>query len=168
MILKSSWFQTPLGKMVAIASDDALYLLEFEGRKNLTAGIERLQARTQAQIVPGENSITHSIKQELDRYFLGTLRKFKTPVFLVGSLFQKQIWGELQKIPCGETRSYAAIAADINRPSAFRAVAMANSTNQLVIIVPCHRVINKSGAMGGYAAGLDRKEWLIRHEKNSF
>ncbi len=164
MILTSVWLQTPLGQMITIASKDGLYLLEFEGRRNLDKEIEQLKVKTKATIVPGENQIISSIKNELDQYFAGILQEFKTPVVLLGSLFQNQIWGELQKIPFGQTRSYAGIALGIARPTAFRAVAMANSTNQLAIIIPCHRVINKNGAMGGYAAGLDRKKWLINHE----
>lgn len=168
MNLVSAWVKTPLGKMIAISSADALYLLEFEGRRNLEKEIERLKVKTKAIIVPGENQIISSIKKELDHYFAGTLREFKTPIVLLGSLFQNKIWSELQKIPCGKTQSYADISFSIARLNAFRAVAMANSTNQLAIIVPCHRVINKSGAMGGYAAGLDRKKWLLEHEaKNS-
>jgi AraC family transcriptional regulator of adaptative response/methylated-DNA-[protein]-cysteine methyltransferase len=84
---------------------------------------------------------------------------------MLGSDFQKNVWRELIKIPPGETKSYADIAKAIKQPSAFRAVARANGANQLAIIIPCHRVINSDGELGGYGGGLTRKAWLINHEK---
>lgn len=84
---------------------------------------------------------------------------------MIGSSFQMRVWEELEKIPFGQTRSYQEIATAIGRPTACRAVARANSTNQLAIIIPCHRVINSSGALGGYAGGLSRKQWMLKHEQ---
>jgi len=75
------------------------------------------------------------------------------------------VWEELQKIPFGETCSYAELAATIGKPSAFRAVANANGANQFAIVIPCHRVINSNGELGGYGGGLPRKKWLIAHER---
>jgi AraC family transcriptional regulator, regulatory protein of adaptative response / methylated-DNA-[protein]-cysteine methyltransferase len=77
----------------------------------------------------------------------------------------KKVWKELRKIPPGETRSYLEIAKSLNAPTACRAVARANGTNPLVIIVPCHRVINSDGGLGGYGGGVARKQWLLEHEK---
>lgn len=165
LILKSAWLDTPLGPMLTIADDEALYLLEFVERRGLEHEIERLRQRTHAAIIPGDALSIQSIEEELKKYFAGKLKTFKTPLFYLGSPFQKRVWEELIKIPAGETRSYAEIAAAIGKPSAFRAVARANGSNQLAIIIPCHRVINTSGELGGYAGGLNRKEWLIKHEK---
>jgi len=164
-ILKASWLDTPLGPMTAIADDDALYLLEFLDCRGLEREIERLKQKTKAVIIKGATPPIHSIENELSQYFKGNLVKFKTPLFLFGSLFQKQVWETLQKIPYGETRSYADIAKSIGKPTAFRAVAQANGANQLAIVIPCHRVINTNGALGGYAGGITRKEWMISHEK---
>ncbi|HEV2524212.1 MAG TPA: methylated-DNA--[protein]-cysteine S-methyltransferase, partial [Gammaproteobacteria bacterium] len=163
-ILKSSWLDTKLGPMIAIADDDALYLLEFVDRRGLEREVERLRKRTKSVIIPGETQPINSIKKELDYYFDGKLQEFKTPLFYLGSAFQKSVWDELKKIPSGETRSYAELASSLGKPSAFRAVANANGANQLAIIIPCHRVINSNGELGGYGGGLARKDWLIQHE----
>lgn len=164
-ILKASWLDTPLGPMIAVANEKALYLLEFVDRRGLERGIERLRQKTRAAIIPGRSKPIDSIEQELQLYFKGKLRSFQTSLFLIGSPFQKHVWEELLRIPIGETRSYAEIAAAIGKPSAFRAVALANGANQFAIIIPCHRVINTNGELGGYGGGLTRKKWLINHEK---
>jgi len=164
-ILKATWLDTPLGPMIAVADEQALYLLEFVERRGLEREIERLRQKTKAAIVPGVTPPINSIEHELVQYFKGKLITFKTPLFLLGSSFQKQVWEALRKIPAGATRSYADLAKAIGRPTAFRAVAQANGTNQLAIIIPCHRVINSNGALGGYAGGVSRKQWLLDHEK---
>jgi len=106
-----------------------------------------------------------SLHYELNQYFEDKLQSFQTPLTFLGTPFQKQVWEELLKIPAGETRSYSEIAIAIGRPSAFRAVAQANGANQLALIVPCHRVINADGQLGGYGGGLTRKKWLLDHER---
>lgn len=166
-ILKASWLDTPLGPMLAIANDKSLYLLEFVDRRGLEREIERLRKKTKSAIIPGHAEPIDSINKELQLYFAGKLKHFQTPLFLLGSPFQRYVWDELVKIPPGETRSYAEIAKNIGRPSAFRAVAQANGSNQLAIIIPCHRVINTNGELGGYAGGLSRKAWLINHERTN-
>ena len=164
-ILKATWLDTPLGPMLAIVNDELLYLLEFVGRRGLEREIERLRLRTKSAIIPGSTSVTHLIENELKQYFAGELTNFKTPLFLLGSYFQKKVWAALQKIPYGETCSYLDLAKAIEMPTAFRAVANANGANQLAIIIPCHRVINSNGELGGYGGGVSRKEWLINHEQ---
>ena len=164
-ILKASWLDTPLGPMIAIADNKALYLLEFVDRRGLEREVERLRQKTKLAIIPGSTKPISSIEKELKDYFDSTLKEFKTPLLLLGSPFQKKIWEELTKIPAGETRSYLQIAASIGKPSAVRAVAQANGANQLAIIIPCHRVINTNGELGGYGGGLSRKKWLIKHER---
>jgi AraC family transcriptional regulator of adaptative response/methylated-DNA-[protein]-cysteine methyltransferase len=164
-ILKASWLDTKLGPMIAIADENALYLLEFVDRRGLEREVERLRQKTKAAIIPGVTHPIQSIDHELDQYFEGTLRTFKTPLYLLGSPFQKDVWEELRKIPYGETRSYAEISKSLGKPSAFRAVANANGANQIAIVIPCHRVINASGDLGGYGGGIARKKWLINHEK---
>ncbi len=167
-ILKASWLDTPLGPMLAIADERALYLLEFVERRGLERDIERVRQKAKVAIIPGVTDHIQSIEKELRYYFDGKLSEFKTPLFLLGSDFQKQVWAELKKIPFGKTCSYAELALAIERPSAFRAVARANGTNRVAIVIPCHRVINTGGALGGYGGGIARKEWLIKHEKEFF
>jgi AraC family transcriptional regulator of adaptative response/methylated-DNA-[protein]-cysteine methyltransferase len=164
-VLKASWLDTPLGPMLAIADEEALYLLEFVDRRGLEREVERLRLKTKSAIIPGSTRPIESIKNELQLYFLGSLTEFKTPLALLGSPFQKQVWDLLQKIPPGETRSYSELAVTLCRPTAFRAVAQANGANQLAIIIPCHRVISANGTLCGYAGGLARKQWLLNHER---
>ena len=163
--LGSAQIETPLGAMLAIGNNEALYLLEFVDCRGLQGEVELIQKKTKCTIVPGYNNSIRSIENELDQYFGGKLADFKTPLILLGSPFQKLVWQELQKIPHGETRSYLQISFGLGKPRAFRAVAQANGANQLAIIIPCHRVINANGALGGYAGGVERKNWLLNHEK---
>ena len=164
LVLKAEWIDTPLGPMVAMGSETALYLLEFTDRRGLEREIERLRTRLKAAIVPGKTEVLQQLKQELAAYFKGTLTEFKTPLAFVGSPFQQQVWQALQTIPYGQTRSYAEQAAALGKPTAVRAVARANGANQLALIVPCHRVVGSNGALTGYAGGLARKKWLLEHE----
>ena len=163
-VLKASWIDTPLGPMLAIADEEELYLLEFVGRRGLEREIERLRYRMHAPIIPGMTAPLRSIEKELEKYFRGELMDFQTPFKTIGTPFQKQVWKELCEIPFGQTRSYKQIAFGINNPLAVRAVAQANGANQLAIIIPCHRVINASGELGGYGGGVARKTWLLEHE----
>lgn len=164
-VLNVSCLDTCLGQMIAIADQKALYLLQFVDRRGLEREIEQLGQKTKSVIIPGRTAIIDLIENELSAYFNGMLQQFKTPITFIGTEFQILVWKELQKIPYGQTYSYAHLAQKIGKPSAFRAVAQANGANQLSIIIPCHRVINANGKLGGYAGGLHRKTWLIKHEK---
>ncbi|MGZ7442693.1 bifunctional transcriptional activator/DNA repair enzyme AdaA [Paenibacillus sp. TH7-28] len=165
-ILRAAWLDTPLGPMIAIADEAALHLLEFIDRRGLEREVERLRQRTKAAVIPGVTAPIRSIEKELALYFDGRLREFKTPLFLLGSPFQRRVWAQLQQIPPGETRSYAELAVAVGNPAGYRAVAQANGANQLAIVIPCHRVINSNGELGGYGGGLSRKSWLLNHEKH--
>ena len=165
-ILKEAQIDTPIGPMLAIAHDEVLLFLEFIDSQKITRKIGRLKERTQSVIVKGKNALISSIEQELSAWFDGSLNVFQTPVLLQGSDFQNDAWEALRLIPYGETRSYLEQASVIGRPSACRAIANANGANQLAIIIPCHRIINHNGQLGGYAGGLARKQWLLDHEKH--
>jgi AraC family transcriptional regulator of adaptative response/methylated-DNA-[protein]-cysteine methyltransferase len=167
IVLKAAWLDTKLGPMVAIADEKALYLLEFVDRRGLEREVQRIRQRLRACILPGETSIAHMIEKELNQYFNGELQDFTTPLYLLGSPFQIQVWEKLRKIPYGETCSYADLALCIEKPSAFRAVANANGANQIALVIPCHRVINTNGELGGYGGGIGRKKWLITHEQQN-
>lgn len=164
VILSSSWIETPLGAMLAISDDEVLYLLEFAQTKGLEREIERLKKNLGAVICSRKAQPIDLIEKELNAYFLKELFLFKTPLFLMGSEFQKSVWDQLMKIPAGQTRSYRDIAIALGRPTAFRAVALANSLNRLAIVIPCHRVIKTDGSLCGYAGGVARKQWLLGHE----
>ncbi|MGD7044731.1 bifunctional transcriptional activator/DNA repair enzyme AdaA [Jeotgalibacillus proteolyticus] len=166
-ILKASWIDTKLGSMIAIADEEALWLLEFVDRRGLEREVEKLRTKTKSAVIPGSNEILQSIEKELQAYYGGKLTEFKTPVHLLGSDFQKRVWGKLCEIPYGETQSYFDIAAALEKPTAFRAVALANGANQLAIIIPCHRVIRLNGELGGYGGGISRKQWMLEFEKKN-
>jgi methylated-DNA-[protein]-cysteine S-methyltransferase len=102
--------------------------------------------------------------EQLRAYFAGELLDFDLPLAPAGTDFQQRVWAELRRIAFGSTTSYAQIAARIGRPKAARPVGAANGRNPIAIIVPCHRVIGANGTLTGYGGGLDRKEWLLRHE----
>jgi len=163
--LKSSWLETPLGFMVAVTDEKALYFLEFVERQRLEEKIEKFCAKANANIVPEMTPIIESVESELKTYFEGKLKTFKIPLILVGSPFQENAWRELMHTPYGQTRSYTDQAIALERPLAFRAVANANGANNIAIIVPCHRIINNNGALGGYGGGISRKKWLLNHEQ---
>ncbi len=103
-------------------------------------------------------------EQQLQEYFSGNRVNFDLIVRPEGTLFQKQVWEEMQKIPFGETVTYAELAKRVGRPEAWRAVANACGKNPIVIIIPCHRVVGSYGKLGGYSGGLDKKQWLLQHE----
>jgi len=155
------WLETPMGRMISIADDDALYLLEFTNRKNMRRQFDRLRKVQSRAVLPGRTKITDQIEMELEQYFTGELEDFQTPLSTSGTDFQRQTWDALQTIPHGQTRSYAQLAAMIGKPDAVRAVASANANNGLALIIPCHRVIGKNGGLGGYAGGIDRKQKLL-------
>lgn len=163
--LYSTTINTSLGEMLAIADEDALWLLEFFDRKKLEQQIASLTNKTGATIEAGDTAILRSINEEIEHYFAGTLEHFKTPCKMIGTPFQETVWRALQTIPYGETWSYAQLASAIGNPAACRAVARANSLNRCAIVIPCHRVINADGKLGGYAGGLERKEALLGLER---
>ena len=159
------WIDTPLGPMVAICDETELFLLEFTNRNNMQRQLERLSKRQRRAIVPGRTPVTDKIETEITAYFEGKLTAFQTPLHTTGTDFQKRVWQQLCEIPFGETRSYSELAEMVGNEKAVRAVASSNANNGLAIIIPCHRVIAKGGGLGGYAGGLDRKTWLLNHER---
>lgn len=163
-LLMASWLDTPIGPMLAIADDQYLYLLEFVDRRGLELEIERLRQRLNAQIIPGYTKIHQQLELQLVHYYNGSILTFDLPLYLLGSPFQTKVWKALQTIPVAETVSYKQLAIKIEQPQAVRAVGRANGMNQLAIIIPCHRVIQSDGSLGGYAGGLERKAWLLAHE----
>lgn len=165
-LLHSDWLATPLGPMLAIADDDALVLLEFEGRRGLERELERMRAGH--EIREGRTAPIDQIERELDDYFAGTSSTFATPLRLNGTGFQLGVWHQLLRIPPGKTISYLELAQAVGNPKGFRAVAQANGANRLAVVVPCHRVVNTGGGLGGYGGGLDRKRWLLDHESRAF
>ena len=159
------WIPTPIGKMLAICDENHLYMLEFIARKNIHNGFERLSQKYNRHIISGRTSITQRIEDELKLYFKKALKEFTTPLIFTGTKFQKKVWLNLTKIPAGRTCSYSELAAAVGNKKASRAVANSNANNILALVVPCHRVILQNRKIGGYAGGIEKKEWLLCHEK---
>jgi AraC family transcriptional regulator of adaptative response/methylated-DNA-[protein]-cysteine methyltransferase len=160
-IITLAMLTTPLGPIIAGAAAEGICLLEFADRRTLEIQCERLEKRFHAQLLPGPSEHLDKLRRELDMYFAGRLRKFKVPLILAGTEFQKKVWQALQTIPYGQTRSYGQQAIMIGQPKAARAVGRANGDNPIAIIVPCHRVIGNNSQLIGYGGGLWRKRFLL-------
>jgi AraC family transcriptional regulator of adaptative response/methylated-DNA-[protein]-cysteine methyltransferase len=161
----AAWLRTPLGPMIAAATSRGVCLLEFTDRRMLETQLEILGRRLKLPLVPGDSEWLAQLKAELAEYFAGTRRVFEVPLHVFGSPFQERVWQELLKIPYGETRSYEDVAKRVGSPGAVRAVGQANGMNRIAIVLPCHRVVNKSGKLGGYGGGLWRKRRLLALEQ---
>lgn len=159
---------SPVGTLLAGATDAGLCLLEFADRRALPselAGLEdRIGSVPEMTDSPSRHRHLDHTAEELTRYFTGDLADFTVPLDLHGTPFQLDVWNQLRLIPFGRTRSYDALARALGKPGAPRAVGRANGQNRIAIIIPCHRVINKDGTLCGYGGGLQRKRWLIDHE----
>ena len=158
---------TPVGTMIAGATDAGLCLLEFTDRRMLEAQITRLRGILKQPLVPGEHAHLTRARDELQRYFEGTLEAFTVPLIFRGTPFEERVWQELMRIPYGQTLSYGQLATRLDAPGAQRAVGRANGMNRIAIIIPCHRVVNSDGKLGGYGGGLWRKHWLLSLERRA-
>ncbi len=166
-IIRISRLTTPLGPMFVCATDNGICLFEFVDRRMLETEFRDVQRFFSATLITGENTHSTQAKREMEEYFDGRRKIFDVKLDIAGTAFQKRVWAALQKIQYGTTHTYQQQAIYINQPTAIRAVASANGFNRVSIIIPCHRVIGKDGAMVGYGGGIERKKWLIRHERNN-
>ena len=144
-------YETKLGSVTIVEEDGALLVITthrtYEGIKQ-------------------ETPLINEAYRQLSEYLLGERKRFDLPLNPQGTVFQQQVWKALCDIPYGETRSYKQIAEAIGNPKAVRAVGMANNRNPLLIVVPCHRVVGANGKLVGYAAGIEKKEFLLKLEKS--
>jgi len=144
----SSIFDSPIGKIIINATEKEVHSIHF---------IEQDENEN-------PNQISDLAKSQLREYFEGKRKHFDFPINQSGSDFQKNVWLELQNIPVGHTISYSTLAKRMQNPLAIRAIAAANGKNNLLLVVPCHRVIGSNGKLVGFSAGLWRKKWLLGHE----
>jgi AraC family transcriptional regulator, regulatory protein of adaptative response / methylated-DNA-[protein]-cysteine methyltransferase len=158
---------TPVGEMMAAATDTHLLMFEFEHRRMYEAQLERVQQTAGHRLEPGESPIFDRLRVQLDEYFRGDRREFDLPLDVPGTEFQTRVWSALQRIPFGTTTSYLRLAESLGQPKAVRAVARANGDNRIAIIIPCHRVIGSDGQLVGYGGGLSRKRQLLELEGRS-
>jgi len=158
---------TPIGTMLAGASDRAIGWLEFVEDGEADVSRARMEKKFRQQAVDGTSALLNTLEQELARYFRGALKRWSLPMDRRGTEFQQRVWSALEEIPFGETRSYADIARAVGRPKAVRAIGRANGSNGIYLLVPCHRVIASDGSISGYGGAVWRKEWLLDMEKRA-
>jgi methylated-DNA-[protein]-cysteine S-methyltransferase len=162
MTLGLATISSPIGTIELVFDAEALLALDFEdhGASTRTWLARRFGA---IQLAPATDGL--GVARSLRRYFTGDLHALDDiPTRAGGTPFQERVWSALRRIPVGHTTTYGALAAELGRPSAQRAVGAANGANPISIVVPCHRVIGHGGRLTGYGGGLDRKRWLLRHE----
>lgn len=146
--------ESPVGKLWIAADDDAILSLRPETEWNPSSSVVRC-----------ESPLLHRAKIELEEYFAGERSEFDLPLRPKGTPFQQRVWEALRTIPYGQTRSYQEIAIQIGNPMACRAVGMANNRNPISLLIPCHRVIGKTGKLVGYGGGLAMKAALLALEQ---
>lgn len=161
----TTMLESPLGPLLAGACDEGICLLEFTDRRMLERNLATLRKRFDCAVVPGRHRWLDQVASELVEYFAGRRREFTVDLAPRGTPFQEKVWQELQRIPHAETIAYDELARRIGQPTAQRAVARANGTNRICILIPCHRVIGKDGTLTGYGGGLWRKRLLLELER---
>jgi methylated-DNA-[protein]-cysteine S-methyltransferase len=156
-------FPTPIGTMLLVTDDrERLRALDWKEYEDRMRRLLRLHYGSGWSLSPGSSPRVHAA---LEAYFAGDITAIdRVPTETRGTPFQRAVWAALRRIPAGDTMSYGALAARIDRRSAVRAVGRANGANPIGIVVPCHRVIGADMSLTGYGGGLERKRWLLRHE----
>jgi AraC family transcriptional regulator of adaptative response/methylated-DNA-[protein]-cysteine methyltransferase len=155
---------TPLGPMIAGATDEGICLFDFAERRMMESIMKRIEQGLKAKLIPGDHPHFKILNEQVQEYFTGQRREFDLPLHLIGTEFQRKVWHGLQQIPYGTTKSYKQQSIFLGNEKAVRAVAGANGENGIAIIIPCHRVIGGNGHLTGYGGGLWRKKWLLEHE----
>jgi methylated-DNA-[protein]-cysteine S-methyltransferase len=157
---------TPVGEFALVADREGrLRAAGFtEGHGRMTKELEACSAEDRGDVVSASNP--SGLTKLMKSYFGGELDAIDAiTVFADGTPFQRSVWAVLRQIPCGETWSYADVARRIKNPGAVRAVGLANGANPIGVVVPCHRVIGSDGTLTGYGGGIERKRWLLAHER---
>jgi methylated-DNA-[protein]-cysteine S-methyltransferase len=157
--------ETPIGELLLVADGDGkLRALDWADYEERMLRLLRLHYGKGFRLVPAQNP--HGLRDTMNRYFAGDVEAIDhIAVQTAGTPFQRSVWRELRNIPGGSAISYGKLAEQIARPKAVRAVGLANGSNPIGIVVPCHRVIGSNGSLTGYGGGLERKRWLLDHEQ---
>ncbi|MGB0373125.1 MAG: methylated-DNA--[protein]-cysteine S-methyltransferase [Opitutales bacterium] len=159
-------YKTSIGELLIGSFEDQLCLMDYRYRRMRTTVDKRIQSTLQAEYVETDSQIIEETKKQLEEYLNKGRTQFDIPILFAGSDFQRSVWNALLQIPYGETRSYSELAESLGNLKAIRAVASANGANSMSILVPCHRIIESNGGLGGYAGGLSVKRKLINLESN--
>jgi O-6-methylguanine DNA methyltransferase len=164
-IIATSIIQTPLGDMFAAASSKGICMLTFYEQSKIDVQIKRLKETFDAEVMRAHNVFFEQLQVQLDEYFQSKREHFEVPLQLVGSTYEQKVWKILMAIPYGQTISYKQLSELINQTNASTAVSKATQRNMIQILVPSHRVINSSGKIGTYQAGVEKKDFLLKHEE---
>jgi methylated-DNA-[protein]-cysteine S-methyltransferase len=156
-VITTTTMESPVGTLTLTAVDGRLTGLHMDGQRH---------APTSSEDWERDDDGLAAVVDQLEAYFAGSRETFDVPLDLQGTDFQRRVWAGLLEIPYRETMSYGELARRVARPGASRAVGLANGRNPVAIIVPCHRVIGADGTLTGYGGGLDRKVWLLDHERS--
>jgi AraC family transcriptional regulator, regulatory protein of adaptative response / methylated-DNA-[protein]-cysteine methyltransferase len=159
------WKESPVGPLIAVATDETLCLLEFSEAASVEKRMDELSRHYAGSVRAGSNAILDELWRQLEQYFRGERREFTLPLAYPGTDFQEHVWSALREIRYGETWSYLDLARRIGDIGATRAVGAANGANPIAIVIPCHRVVNANGDLGGYGGGLWRKRILLDLER---
>ena len=157
--------KTPWVRLLVASSERGLVAVSFVPSGGVGEGLRRLEKEHRSATLVRSDEANRKATEELSAYSAGDLQEFTSPLDLRGTDFQKSVWNALLEIPYGQTRTYADIARRIGHARAFRAVGLANHSNPVAIIVPCHRVVGSNGGLTGYGGGLDLKRDLLDHER---
>ncbi len=159
-----AYYKTKIGELIIGSYDEKLCLLDFRYRRMRTTVDNRIKKMLNADFIEREDEVIIETKKQVDEYLEGKRQEFDIPILLLGTDFQQQVWNELLKVGYGETATYLDIAKRIDNPKAVRAAASANGANAIAIIVPCHRIIESNGELGGYGGGVSVKKRLLNLE----
>jgi methylated-DNA-[protein]-cysteine S-methyltransferase len=156
------YIESPIGKIMIVVDEGRMCALDFEGFEER---MMKLLRRRYQQFELRQVDNPHGFSSCIKAYLEGDYSRLQAiPVSTGGTPFQQEVWNALREIPSGHTFTYSQLAEKIGRPKAVRAVGMTNSLNPIAIVLPCHRVVGANASLTGYAGGLERKHWLLRHE----
>ena len=167
MSINIQHFKTPYGELILGEYNGKICLCDWRYRKMRQTIDDRIQEGLKAIIEFKQTDLIVEMQRQLEQYFQKERTSFDIPLLFVGTLFQKEVWNELLKVPYGKTETYLGLSQKLNNTKAIRAVAAANGANAISIIVPCHRIVGTNGELVGYAGGVDVKQKLLRLENSA-
>jgi len=161
------YHKTKIGELILGSFEGKLCLLDYCHRGMRNTVDRRIQKELDAEFVEQDCEVLQEARKQIDQYLTGERKEFDIPIMMAGTDFQKQVWTELMKVKYGETASYLDVAKRIDNEKAVRAVASANGANAIGLVIPCHRIIESDGGLGGYGGGLPVKKKLLRIESEN-
>jgi len=152
------YYKTKIGELISGSFENKLCMLDFRYRRMRNTVDKRIQNGLEAEFIEQDDKVLQKTRKQIDEYLAGERKEFEIPILMVETEFQKQVWQELMNVKYGETASYLDLAKRINNEKAVRVVASANGANSIGLIIPCHRIIETNGGLGGYGGGLPVKK----------